>query len=360
MQHILLWFALFLALGFEFINGFHDTANAVATVIYTKTLKPVQAVLWSGAWNLIGALTSSGAVAYAIITLLPPDLMDSHSVSGVAVIFSFLISAIVWNLGTWYFGLPISSSHTLIGAILGVGLAASALLPADSVEQGINWHEVKLVFLSLLISPLVGFAFAFGLMRLSRRLIAARDHAPPEQGDTPPPLRLRAVLMLTSMGVSFAHGSNDGQKGMGIVMLILFGLFPHDYKLDPANNTIPFWVKGIVAVVLGCGTLVGWKRVVTTIGERIGREHLTYRQGAVAELIAMATILASDRFGLPVSTTHVLSSGVAGTMMANHSGVQGKTIRNIALAWVLTLPVCVLLGAAIVSAMLVFAFRLAG
>ena len=142
MQHILLWFALFLALGFEFINGFHDTANAVATVIYTRSLKPVQAVLWSGAWNLIGALTSSGAVAYAIITLLPPDLMNSHTIPGVVVIFSFLISAIIWNLGTWYFGLPISSSHTLIGAIVGVGLAASAILPAGGPEYGINWQEV--------------------------------------------------------------------------------------------------------------------------------------------------------------------------------------------------------------------------
>jgi PiT family inorganic phosphate transporter len=359
MEHILLWFALFLALGFEFINGFHDTANAVATVIYTKTLKPVQAVLWSGAWNLIGALTSSGAVAYAIITLLPPELMDSHSIPGVAVIFSFLISAIIWNLGTWYFGLPISSSHTLIGAIVGVGLAASALLPSDSVERGINWHQVGQVFLSLLISPLVGFVFSFGLMKLAKLTVKGRDRAPPA-ADHPPPRRMRLILLATSMGVSFAHGSNDGQKGMGIVMLILFGLFPHDYHLDPSGNAIPFWVKAIVAVVLGCGTLVGWKRVVTTIGERIGRQHMTYRQGAVAELIAMITILLSDRFGLPVSTTHVLSSGVAGTMLANHSGVQAKTIRNIALAWVLTLPVCVLLGAAIVSAMLVFVFRLVG
>jgi phosphate/sulfate permease len=359
MQHTLLWLALLFALGFEFINGFHDTANAVATVIYTKTLKPVQAVIWSGFWNFMGALTSTGAVAYSIITLLPPELMNSHTIPGVAVIFSFLISAILWNLGTWYFGLPISSSHTLIGAILGTGLVAMALLPAGEVNQGINWHQVKNVFVALLVSPVVGFVASYGLMLAARAMAHGKDRPPPDT-DAPPPRRMRLVLMATSLGVSFAHGSNDGQKGMGIIMLILFGLFPEAYKLDPANNAIPLWVKLIVAVVLACGTMVGWKRVVTTVGERIGRQHLTYRQGAVAELVAMATILASDRFGLPVSTTHVLSSGVAGTMVATHSGLQRKTVVSIALAWVLTLPVCVMLGAAVVSAMLVFVFRLVG
>ena len=356
MQHALLWLALFLALGFEFINGFHDTANAVATVIYTKTLKPIWAVLWSGAWNLIGALTSSGAVAYGIINLLPPDLMDSHSVPGVAVIFSFLISAILWNLGTWWFGLPISSSHTLIGSIVGVGIAASLILPEGGVAHGINWGQLKMAGISLLVSPIVGYLLSYALMKVAKRLNVGVNRPPPEL-DKPPPRRMRAFLLLTSLGVSFAHGSNDGQKGMGIVMLVLFGLFPHDYSLDPAQGGIPFWVKLIVAIVLGLGTMVGWKRVVTTIGERIGREHLTYRQGAVAELVAACTIFAADRFGLPVSTTHVLSSGVAGTMIANHSGVQRKTIRNIALAWVLTLPVCVMLGAAVVSGMLFWLTR---
>ena len=356
MQHILLWLALFLALGFEFINGFHDTANAVATVIYTRTLKPVQAVIWSGCWNFIGAVTSNGAVAYGIIALLPPHLMDSHSIPGVAVIFSFLISAILWNLGTWYYSLPISSSHTLIGAMVGVGLAASLILPGGDASHGIQWHQLRQAGLSLLLSPLSGFAFSYGLMKLAKKILKGRDRAPPD-ADSPPPLHMRLVLLGTSMGVSFAHGSNDGQKGMGIVMLILFGLFPEAYKLDPSSNAIPLWVKAIVAVVLASGTMIGWKRVVTTIGERIGREHLTYRQGAVAELVAMLTILTTDRFGLPVSTTHVLTSGVAGTMVANHSGVQGKTIRAIALAWVLTLPVCVLLGAAVVSGVLLLVMQ---
>ena len=356
MQQVFLWAALFLALGFEFINGFHDTANAVATVIYTKTLRPLWAVLWSGLWNFAGALTSTGAVAYGIINLLPPDLMDSHSISGVAVIFSFLISAIIWNLSTWWFGLPISSSHTLIGSIMGVGIAASLILPQGSGTSGINWDQAELALLSLLISPLIGFVFSYGLMKLATTFKVGINRPPPVL-DQPPPARMRAFLLATSMGVSFAHGSNDGQKGMGIIMLVLFGLFPHDYHLDPATNGIPFWVKLIVAVTLGLGTMVGWKRVVTTIGERIGREHLTYRQGAVAEMVAACTIFAADRFGLPVSTTHVLSSGVAGTMIASHSGVQRRTIRNIALAWVLTLPVCVLLGAAVLSGVLLLVSR---
>jgi PiT family inorganic phosphate transporter len=355
MQQIFLWLALFLALGFEFINGFHDTANAVATVIYTKTLRPTWAVLWSGFWNFAGALMSTGAVAYGIINLLPPGLMDSHSIPGIAVIFSFLISAIIWNLGTWWFGLPISSSHTLIGSILGVGIAASFILGT----AGINWGQFDRALLSLLISPLVGFGFSYGLMLVAKVFHIGANRAPPKL-DEPPPPRMRAFLLATSMGVSFAHGSNDGQKGMGIIMLVLFGLFPQDYHLDPATNGIPFWVKLIVAITLGLGTTIGWKRVVKTIGERIGREHLTYRQGAVDELVAACTIFASDRFGLPVSTTHVLSSGVAGTMIANHSGVQRRTIRNIALAWVLTLPVCVLLGAAVLSGVLLLVSQVVG
>ncbi len=351
MGNALLWLALFLALGFEFINGFHDTANAVATVIYTRTLKPVWAVLWSGVWNFAGALTSTGAVAYGIINLLPPALMNSHSVPGIAVIFSFLISAILWNLGTWWLGLPISSSHTLIGSILGVGIAASLLLPEGGVLHGINWRQFEQAALSLLISPLAGFSFSYVAMKLAKVLNVGVNRPPPNL-DGPPPPMMRAFLMLTSMGVSFAHGSNDGQKGMGIIMLVLFGLFPRDYKLDPETNVLPFWVKLIVAVMLALGTMVGWKRVVTTIGERIGREHMTYRQGAVAEAVTALTILAADGYGLPVSTTHVLSSGVAGTMIANHSGVQRRTIRNIALAWVMTLPVCIVLGAAVLSGVL--------
>ncbi|MEH1822102.1 MAG: inorganic phosphate transporter [Nostoc sp.] len=470
MEYLFLAFALSLALGFEFVNGFHDTANAVATVIYTNTLKPNIAVVWSGCWNLIGVLTSTGAVAFGIIALLPVELvLNVGSSAGFAMVFALLISAIMWNLGTWYLGLPASSSHTLIGSIMGVGLANSMLSSGHVFGEGVNWSKAQEVFTSLLVSPIVGFTCAALLLLLAKILIKRPElYRAPDHGKAPPPW-IRALLILTCTGVSFAHGSNDGQKGMGLIMLILVGILPgmfalnidtnagaiaqlvatsnsvipvlqqqvpgtslnsHSIKdelsnflkptaeandktfaalaaesriigdklagktsfkqlskdelgslrtdmylvagtigkldkqkkltdakqeevlssyksqLDKVTKFIPNWVKFAVAIALGLGTMIGWKRIVVTVGEKIGKDHLTYAQGASAELVAMTTIGAADYFGLPVSTTHVLSSGVAGTMAANHSGLQMDTLRNLLLAWVLTLPVCVLLGSA--------------
>src|SRR5262245_26124147 len=227
--------ALFFALSFEFVNGFHDTANAVATVIYTHTLKPWVAVIWSGVWNLIGVLTSSGGVAFAILALLPVELIvNIGSGPGFAMVFALLIAAILWNLGTWYLGLPASSSHTLVGSIMGVGLANALLAHGHPLGSGVNWAEVAKVFRSLLLSPLVGFAGAALLLRLAKRLLGRRKELfaePPK--DAPPPLWVRAVLVLTCTGVSFAHGSNDGQKGMGLILLILIGILPGAYALNP-------------------------------------------------------------------------------------------------------------------------------
>jgi inorganic phosphate transporter, PiT family len=470
--------ALGLALSFEFVNGFHDTANAVATVIYTHSLKPWVAVIWSGCWNLIGVLTSSGAVAFGVLALLPVELvLNVGSGAGFAMVFALLISAIIWNLGTWYLGLPASSSHTLIGAIMGVGLANSWLSGNHEFGEGINWAKATEVGTSLLLSPIVGFSCAALLLLLCKALVKRPElYAAPDK-DKAPPMWIRGLLVLTCTGVSFAHGSNDGQKGMGLIMLILVGIVPLSFAVDlntsPASITdlaattqtisfqmdrhspgiamsgyqvaadevsaymktngkvnprtfaaigtkcreiseiltgktslnqlsadqrrvlrsdlyltseglgklikqkqlpdaaekksvadlkknmdkvtkfIPSWVKFAVAVALGLGTMIGWKRIVVTVGEKIGKEHLTYAQGASAELVAMATIMAADQYGLPVSTTHVLSSGIAGTMFANRSGLQTETLRNLLLAWVLTLPVCVLLGAGIFA----FAFN---
>lgn len=480
----LLVVAVGLALAFEFVNGFHDTANAVATVIYTRTLPATPAVLWSGAWNLVGVLTSSGMVAFAIVGLLPPDLvLGAGSATGLAMVFSLLASAIAWNLGTWRLGLPASSSHALIGSVLGVGLANAALREGGSPLDGVNWQKAGDVMLALLFSPLVGFALSAFVLLAFRVVVRSPRffEAPAETGR--PPRAVRAFLVATCTGVSFAHGSNDGQKGMGLIVLILAGLLPGAYALRPATDAadlaalsgsatrlatslrdstaapippdadadrtlaeflrptgrasdavvaalaeecaelstilgeiddlddlaenerlavrtdlflvgraftkldrsgmapvdetyraerksfsdlarrttdfIPPWVKIAVALALGVGTTVGYRRIVRTIGEKIGKEHLTYAQGAAAEAVAAVTILAGDRYGLPISTTHVLASGVAGTMAANRSGVQGSTIRNIVLAWVLTLPVCVFLGAALFAAAL-YAISLAG
>jgi inorganic phosphate transporter, PiT family len=465
--YALLGVALLIALGFEFVNGFHDTANAVATVIYTHSLEPHIAVVWSGMWNLIGVLLSSGAVAFAVVSLLPVELiLKVGSGAGFAMVFALLTSAILWNLGTWWLGLPASSSHTLIGSIIGVGLM-NQFMSVKTGTTGVDWSQVTNVFRALLISPVVGFAFSALLLLLFKAIIKDPRLYDAPKADAPPPFWIRCLLVGTCTGVSFAHGSNDGQKGMGLIMLILIGTVPTAYalnhavgygqvqdfvavseqaagvmsqyvdpnavmgdprqelteylqtkkltsttvlaerqmileiehevaayktlksvpssqqanvrndmyissealrlfakakepafstsqaavidnykkKLDNSTKFIPPWVKVAVALALGLGTMVGWKRIVVTVGEKIGKTHLTYAQGASAELIAMCTILAADRFGLPVSTTHVLSSGVAGTMAANKSGLQWSTIRNIAMAWVFTLPAAGILAA---------------
>jgi PiT family inorganic phosphate transporter len=482
IQVIGLIFALALALGFEFVNGFHDTANAVATVIYTHSLPPWIAVICSGIWNLIGVLTSSGAVAFGIISLLPVELvMNVGSAAGFAMVFSLLISAILWNLGTWYLGLPASSSHTLIGSIMGVGLMNS-LLSSGGLRGGINWAKAGEVGLSLLVSPVAGFVCTALLFLVLKAFVRKPElYATPDPAKAPPPW-IRGILCLTCTGVSFAHGSNDGQKGMGLLMLILVGIIPGMYALDLSTSPqamrqmtvmsqnaaplikaqargaspdgeaaartlaaylksdgafsddiyaalaekndeisatlashrslaeltqpqrsalrtqiylasetigklsksqklsadeagslvkykttldklteyIPAWVKVAVALSLGLGTMVGWKRIVVTVGEKIGKSHLTYAQGASAETVAMLTIGLADRFGLPVSTTHVLSSGVAGAMAANKSGLQMATLRNLLLAWVLTLPVCVFLGAMFFAGALLLVTRFFG
>jgi PiT family inorganic phosphate transporter len=467
--YVLLSIALLVALGFEFVNGFHDTANAVATVIYTHTLTPHVAVVWSGVWNFLGVVTSTGAVAFGIISLLPVELiLQVGSGAGFAMVFALLTAAIIWNLGTWYFGLPSSSSHTLIGSVIGVGLA-NQIMAIHTATSGVDWKQAGNIGKSLLVSPLVGFTFAALLLLLLRKTVKADTLFKAPEGTAPPPFWIRGLLLLTCTGVSFAHGSNDGQKGMGLIMLILIGTVPTAYALnhavstkesqdfiavsahagetlghyaggatvagdgrdevtayvrtrevapttvaglqklvagighdmsiykdlkhvppeqtrnfrndmyivsealrfmektkqpaigsmsavdadalknyrkhiDKATKFIPSWVKVAVAIALGLGTMIGWKRIVVTVGERIGKDHLTYGQGAAAELTAMATIGAADAFGLPVSTTHVLSSGVAGTMAANKSGLQIATVRSLLMAWVLTLPVSILLA----------------
>ena len=474
--YMMLGIALLIALGFEFVNGFHDTANAVATVIYTHSLEPNVAVVWSGICNLAGVLLSSGTVAFAVITLLPVELiLQVSSGAGFSMVFALLIAAILWNLGTWWLGLPASSSHTMVGSIIGVGFANQFLMP-HSGTSGVDWDQCIKVLKALLISPLIGFVVAGMLILLAKQVAKYPELYEAPKDDTPPPFPIRALMIGTCTGVSYFHGSNDGQKGMGLIMLILIGTVPTAYalnhavspaqvqsyivasesagqilerhvspnvaltadarltvtdyirtkqlkpdtvlalhnlitdttreislykqyksvppqeqanvrnnmyvasealrlmiknnnpaftpderktlesyktKADTATKFIPAWVKVAVALALGLGTMVGWKRIVVTVGERIGKDHLTYAQGASAGLVAMGTIFAADKFGLPVSTTHILSSGVAGTMAANGNGLRFSTIRNIAAGWVFTLP-----AAALLSGTLYFLFRL--
>ncbi|MBD9676655.1 inorganic phosphate transporter [Pseudomonas sp. PDM18] len=461
--------ALTFVLAFEFINGFHDTANAVATVIYTKAMSPYRAVILSGIFNFLGVLLGGVGVAYAIVHLLPVELLiNVNTGHGLAMVFSLLAAAITWNLGTWYFGIPASSSHTLIGSILGVGLA-NALINGVPVADGINWGKAIDIGLSLIFSPLAGFVVAGALLIGLKWLYPlSKMHKTPEtrrdvDEKKHPPFWNRLVLVISAMTVSFVHGSNDGQKGIGLIMLVLIGIVPAKFVLDLNSTTYqiertrdaaihlqqfynrhsdtlgemlalgkageadmpdlyrcepkqteatlkgllsdlhgvssyndlnddervqvrryllclddtakkvgklselpsrekadleklrkdltstteyaPFWVIIAVALALGIGTMVGWKRVVLTVGEKIGKQGMTYAQGIAAQLTATAAIGMANIYSLPVSTTHVLSSGVAGTMVANRSGLQGSTIRNILMAWVLTLPVSIALSA---------------
>ncbi|MDC4143638.1 inorganic phosphate transporter [Acinetobacter nosocomialis] len=466
---ILLSTALLIALGFEFVNGFHDTANAVATVIYTNALPAPVAVMWAGFCNFLGVMVASGAVAYGIIALLPVELiMNMGSGAGFAMVFALLIAAILWNLGTWFLGIPASSSHTLIGSILGVGIMNHLLSTSTGVTtSGVDMDQVIKVGKALLFSPLIGFAFAAIVFLLVKTIFKRQlELFQPPEGNKPPPAIIRAILIFTCTGVSFAHGSNDGQKGMGLIMLILVGLVPLAYSINKNLDTqqvqsfhqlssqtavllnqnqpeltdekaravltkyiqtkqqtsevvpalasmtdhlgkrvssysnlkdipeaaiseirndmylstttfkrldkadalpkmddsqkklvkdyrssldsflqyIPNWVKVAVALALGLGTMVGWKRIVVTVGERIGKHHMTYGQGMSAELVAMSTIAAADGLGMPVSTTHVLNSAVAGTMVANKSGLNFNTVKTILSAWVFTLPATICLS----------------
>jgi len=227
----LFFFALFIAFAFEFINGFHDTANAVTTVIYTKTLKPTPAVFFSGFMNFLGVLIGGTTVAFSIVNLLPVGLLiEGSSSRAIVMVIALLLAGVIWNLGTWWMGLPVSSSHTLIGSILGVGLANS--LMTEGNLSGVNWNKAMDVGKALLLSPMIGF-FAAAMLLLAMKVVLKNPNLyhPPGEGDNPPSW-IRAVLIATCGGVSMAHGSNDGQKGMGLILLALIGFLPAYYAMD--------------------------------------------------------------------------------------------------------------------------------
>lgn len=445
---ILLIVTVFVVCAFEFVNGFHDTANAVATVIYTGSLKPVPAVIWSGLMNFLGVLFSGYffgmGVAMKISNLLPVEALMGQDVHhSIAMILSVIAAAILWNVGTWYFGIPCSSSHTLIGALLGVGLVFS-FLPENVENVGVNTNEAIKIGQSLLFSPLFGFGMAVTLMFIFRSIIKNKQIFKEPEAGTTPPWWIRGILILTCTLVSFFHGSNDGQKGVGLLLIALMTFMPLKFALspdfqpaaaneslakiqtnlpaglselpelkkiqetiellkqdiaahDPSNvkqrlairkrftllkknmdgllsipniianqdsrsiietelksigkytSHVPMWCIIAISISLGLGTMIGWKRIVVTIGEKIGKRHMTFAEGATAELVASSTIGLASMFSLPVSTTHVLSSGVAGAMVATKGtkNLQAGTIKNIALAWLLTLPVTMLLSGAL-------------
>lgn len=447
---VLLVLCLVLACFFEFINGFHDTANAVATVIYTNSMKPTVAVVYSGILNFIGVLFGGITVAMGIVNLLPMEaLVDSNVYNSIAMILALLISAIAWNFGTWYYGIPSSSSHTIIGSILGIGMAFY-FLPGDYGLNVVNWDKARDTGMALLVSPLAGFSVAIIVMFIFKRLVKNEIvYKEPIPGKKPP-IWIRMMLWITCGLVSFFHGQNDGQKGVGIIMMILIAILPGQFALDEKVNLqsvdanvakiemllskadtakfgekelkayhdimahsahfkevtlgkftskevdlterfglrkdivkvtknadklikgenlsltlkdqkalsievksakklieyAPSWVIIMISISLGLGTMIGWKRVVKTVGEKIGKQHMSYAQGASAEIVASMGIGVATAYGAPVSTTHMLSSGIAGSMVAKKGlkNLQKKTITSILLAWVLTLPVTIILS----------------
>ena len=324
--------AIALAFGFDFVNGFHDTANAVATVIYTKALKPGVAIVMSGILNFLGALLVGTAVAQVITKIVPEGTVT------LPIVVAVLIAALIWNLLTWWFGIPVSSSHCLIGSLFGAGIAAAGV-------NGVEWHELKKVLLALLISPIVGFAA--GAFTTWSALKVSREK---EQGDLTSSKKaeqnpiMRWLHIFSSASVSFSHGSNDGQKTMGIIALILG---THFAKYGYDTHSVPFWVMASAATAIAMGTVIGGWRVIRTVGTKISREKLSHSQGFGASMSTALIILVASHIGAPISTTHTLSSAVAGGTIPVHGKdkLNPKTLKLILAAWVLTLPVAATLAA---------------
>ncbi|MCV2528633.1 MAG: inorganic phosphate transporter [Candidatus Lightella neohaematopini] len=466
--------AFILVLIYEIINGFHDTANAITTVIYTNALKVKIAVIMSGLFNFYGVIFSGLSVAYAIVHLLPIELLTNiNSAHGLIMLFSMLLSAIIWNISTWYFGLPASSSHTLIGAIIGVSITNS-IINHHSILEALNIPKLLEIFTSLVISPFIGFILSICLILILKIFVSNYGkykiiYSVPTNSsnlylpEKKPPLWLKLILVLSSAGVSFSHGANDGQKGIGLIMLILISITPvnfilnmntnnsdilhtkyaildlknfysnkcilnsnlysknkknflyfrkenkfycsskvleyieHTYNLlnnlssyNQLNNNqrfylhnsliniinninklaklssvndydkkllmniknillsnveyAPKWVITTIAVALSLGTMVGWKRISVTIGERIGKSNMTYAHGFVTQTTAALSIGVASYTGMPVSTTHIVSSAIMGVMLVDGKGIQLNTIKNILITWLLTLPISILIS----------------
>jgi len=468
----LLLLSLGIALFYEMINGFHDTANAVAMIIYTNSMEAKYSVIMSGIMNFLGVLLGGISVAYVIVHLLPLDIMVAYNQNATLVmIYSLLISAVIWNFGTWYFGLPVSSSHSLIGSLIGVS-TVFGVMHGFEFSQSVNWKVLYGVLIALALSPILGFVFAYILMKITKKLIHSPKFYKTPDSEVKrkrPNFWMRIGIIATGAGVSFAHGSNDGQKGIGLIMIILIGILPSYYALDmnshqykiqqtresaanlanfyaennqtlnrlvsekhlisalkikntiaecnvnqvqdttsliatklngiksyselsaadrwslhnailcsdnffgqvekiyllkdkdkfdyiaaqrktmlSATEYVPSWVMIAVALSLSIGTMIGYKRIVHTIGEKIGSQPITYMQGTVAQVISMITILLANFFHAPVSTTHIVSSSVAGSMVAEPGGsIQKSTVNTILLSWLFTLPVTALLSSAI-------------
>jgi PiT family inorganic phosphate transporter len=323
---VLLVIVLVLAVSFDFINGFHDTANAIATVVATRVLTPTQAILMASVLNFAGAMTGT-----AVAKTISQGLIDAELATQ-QLIVAALLAAIVWNLITWFYGIPSSSSHALIGGIVGAAVAEAGSLGAP------KWGTVlEKVLIPLVLSPIVGFAAAWLIMIILLRLFIRRTPSGVQR-------TFGKLQLLSSAFMAFSHGGNDAQKTMGVMTLAVASyMFTAKGIPVPADPTIPLWIKLTAAIAMGLGTAAGGWRVIKTMGHKLAR--LQPIHGFAAETAAATIIEIASRFGFPLSTTHVISSSIMGAGASRGlSAVRWNVAGSIVTAWILTIPTCMLLA----------------
>jgi PiT family inorganic phosphate transporter len=318
---ILMIVAILIALAFDVVNGSNDTANSVATVIYTKALPPQVAIGMASIMNVIGPFLFGTAVANAIATsIIPAEVLT------IKIVMAGLMGAIIWDVLCWWYGMPVSSSHALIGGLVGSGIIALGL-------SGVKWAGLTKVITGLLISPIAGVILGMVMMFLVGRYVIAR------LGSVKSNSIFKKVQILSSAAVSLTHGSNDAQKTMGIVAMFV----AVTYGGEPTITT-PIII--LCALAIGLGTAFGGWRIIRTLGEKISSQELAPSQGFAAETGTAITIAVGSHLGAPISTTHVLSSSVVGTVMIGGIGVLNKNVVvNILTAWLLTIPVAAIVAA---------------
>jgi len=324
---ILVIVIIFLALVFDFTNGFHDSANAIATVVSTKVLTPRQAVGFAAFFNFIAAFGFGVAVASTMSKIIHLNMVANDLIP--YIILGGLIGAISWNIITWYLGLPTSSSHALIGGLMGSGISAAGLAV-------IKYETVELAAIFMFVSPIIGLIFGFLFMVAVLWICRKSSRSKVDQ--------YFKKLQLFSAGIySFSHGTNDAQKTMGIITPLLFSIGYFGASVDPNNLPVPIWVILSAHAAIALGTLAGGWRIVKTLGLRITKLRPVH--GFAAETAGAATILGASIAGIPVSTTHVICSSIMGVGATKRvSAVRWGIARNIVWVWILTIPISALLG----------------
>lgn len=318
---------IFLALVFDFTNGFHDAANSVSTIISTKVLSPQKAIVFAAFFNFVAAFGFGVAVASTISKIINIGIVDTTIIP--FIILAALLGAICWNLITWYSGLPTSSSHALIGGLAGAGISAGGLAT-------IKIATFNIVVLFMILSPIIGFIMAFFVMALVLRISRGVPRMVAER-------YFRSLQLLSAAAYSFSHGTNDAQKTMGIITPLLFSIGYFGTAVDPNNLPVPLWVILAAHGAIAFGTLSGGWRIVKTMG--FGITRLRPVDGFAAETAGSATIIGASMAGIPVSTTHVISSSIMGVGATQGAGqVRWNVARRIVWAWILTIPASATMG----------------